>query len=149
MSTWRRHEPFSLGHARIRCLPQVAAGDIADAAAQGFKTIINNRPDGEQPGQSTGEEIRAAAAALALEYRALPFRGTPPPAAVAEMATLLQDLPAPVLAYCRSGNRSIMAWAMAQALAGAHRPDEIIALAKNAGYDIGGTRGALEALAPR
>lgn len=115
----------------------------------GFKTIIANRPDGEALGQPKGDEIRAAAAAQGLHYAALPFAGPPPPATVEAMGDLLQEAPAPVLAYCRTGTRSIMAWAMAQALTGARAPDEIITLAKNAGYDLAGTREALEALSPR
>ena len=129
--------------------PQLAAGDIAKAAAQGFRTIVNNRPDNEVPGQPSGEEIRSASAAQGLEYRSLPFSGPPPPTAVAEMTALLEEAPTPVLAYCRSGNRSILAWAMAQALSGARTPDEIIALARNAGYQVASVREALEALSPR
>jgi uncharacterized protein (TIGR01244 family) len=127
----------------------LAAADVAEAAAQGFRTIINNRPDGEVLGQPRGEEIRSAASANALDYRALPFTGPPPPTAVAAMATLLDEAKPPVLAYCRTGNRSIMAWAMAQALSGRKSPDEIIALARDAGYEVGRAREALEALAPK
>lgn len=129
--------------------PQITAGDVAIAAAQGIKTIINNRPDGEVPGQPKGEELRQAAAAQSLAYYALPFAGPPPPATVADMAVLLDRSTAPVLACCRTGTRSITAWGMAQALSGARRPDEIIALARKAGYDLSGAREALETLAPR
>lgn len=128
---------------------QLAAKDLAEVAATGFRTIINNRPDGEALGQPKGDEIRSASVALSLDYRALPFSGPPPPATVAAMATLLEEVTPPVLAYCRTGSRSIMAWAMAQALAGRRSPDEIIALARDAGYEVGGAREALEALAPK
>ncbi len=66
-----------------------------------------------------------------------------------ETAEALDEANSPVLAYCRSGARSITAWALAQALAGSHTPDEIIALAQKAGYDLTGARGALETLAPK
>jgi sulfide:quinone oxidoreductase len=128
---------------------QLTQADVGRAAAEGYKTILNNRPEGEVPGQPRDAEIRAAAKAAGLSYRAIQFQGPPPPGAVAAMAALLEEAPAPVLAYCRSGRRSIMAWAMAQALAGDRRPDEIIALATKAGYDLAGARGALETLAPK
>jgi uncharacterized protein (TIGR01244 family) len=128
---------------------QLAPQDIARAAAEGFKTIICNRPDGEEPGQPPTAAVQAAVEAAGLNFRAVPFRGPPPPGAVGATAELLEEAPRPVLAYCRSGRRSIMAWAMAQALVGARRPDEIIALAAKAGYDLEGARGALETLAPK
>lgn len=128
---------------------QLSVADIAAAAAKGFKTIINNRPDGEAPGQPTSAEIGAAAKASGLAYHALPFSGPPPPVVVAETAAILEYVAAPVLAYCRSGNRSITAWAMAQALSGAQSPGEIVALAAAAGYDLERAKPALETLAPR
>jgi len=129
--------------------PQLAPDDFARAAAAGYRTIVNNRPDGEDPGQPTDAQVRAAALAAGLTYHALPFTGPPPPGVVSRTADLLEAAQGPVLAYCRTGRRSITAWATAQALAGARRPDEIIALAAKAGYDLEGARGALETLAPK
>lgn len=128
---------------------QLQAADMADAAAAGFRTVVTNRPPGEDPSQAGDAEMRAAALAAGLDFRAVQFAGPPPPAAVAAMAELLEAAAKPVLAYCRTGKRSIMAWGMAEALAGARRPDEIIALAGKAGYDLEGARGALETLAPK
>ena len=128
---------------------QIELNDLARAAAEGFKVVICNRPEGEDPGQPTAAEVQAAVEAVGMEYRALPFAGPPPPNVVAETAELLEAAPGPVLAYCRTGRRSIMAWAMAQALSGTRRPEEIIALAAKAGYDLDGARGALETLAPK
>jgi uncharacterized protein (TIGR01244 family) len=128
---------------------QLAPADVARAAAEGFTTLLNNRPDDEQPGQPSDAEMKVAAEAAGLLYRSLPYQGRPPPGIVAETAMLLDETNGPVLAYCRTGNRSIMAWALAQALGGARRPDEIIALAAKAGYDLDGVRGALDALAPK
>lgn len=127
---------------------QLNAADIAYAAEEGFKLIVNNRPDGESLGQPAGAEIEAAAAALGLGYCAIPFTGSPPPGAVAATAGLLEEARGPVLAYCRSGARSLTAWAMAQALKGGYRPDELIALAAKAGYDLSGARTALDRLFP-
>ncbi|MBL8545714.1 MAG: TIGR01244 family phosphatase [Hyphomonadaceae bacterium] len=129
---------------------QLEPGDVARAAAEGFRTIVINRPDGEAPGQPPAGEMKAEAEAAGVEFRAIPFQGLPPsPAIVAETAAMLDEANGPVLAYCRTGTRSITAWAMAEALAGNRRPDEIIALAQKAGYDLSGARGALETLAPK
>jgi uncharacterized protein (TIGR01244 family) len=128
--------------------PQLSPADISAAAALGVKLIINNRPEGESADQTAGAEMKAAAEAAGIEYRALPFVMPPPPAVVGQTAEMLADAPGPVLAYCRTGTRSVTAWAMAQALEGERSPDELIALAGKAGYDLNGARGALEQLAP-
>lgn len=129
--------------------PQLAPVDFAAAAALGIKLVINNRPDGESRDQPTGGAIKAAAEAAGIAYRALPFTGPPPPAVVAETAQLIEQARGPVLAYCRTGTRSVTAWAMAQALQGALGPNELIALAGKAGYDLSRARGALIQLSPR
>lgn len=121
--------------------PQLTAADMAEAAAAGFRTIINNRPDDETPGQPSGAEMRAAAEAAGLGYHNLPFSGPPPPALIEATAELLKAAEGPVLAYCKSGTRSIMAWAMAQTASGALQPDEALATAAKAGYDLSGVRG--------
>lgn len=127
---------------------QLQPADFARLAAEGFKTVIKNRPEKEDPGQPSDAEMKAAAEAAGLVWKTLPFTGPPPPGVVAETAALLEEAPHPVVAYCRTGKRSIMAWAMAQALSGGRTPDEIIALANKAGYDVSGAREALEGLAP-
>jgi len=128
---------------------QIDATDVARAAEAGYKTLVNNRPEHEEPGQPSAAEIKAAAEAAGLSFINLPYAGQTPPNVVAETAALLEEAPAPVLAYCRTGTRSIKAWALAAALTGTKRPDEIIALAAKAGYDLEGARGALVTLAPK
>lgn len=129
---------------------QLDAADIFRAAAEGYRTVVVNRPDNEDPGQPSSAALKAAAEAAGMQFHLIPFSGgPPPPKAVAETAALLEEAPGPVLAYCRTGKRSILAWALAQALAGALRPDEVIALVAKAGYDLEGARGALETLAPK
>lgn len=97
--------------------PQLTAEDFPAVAAEGFKSIIDNRPDGEQPGQLPAAEAERLAAANGLQFRHLPLV-TP---IVLEDATsdatqkLIDSLPGPILAYCRSGTRSAMAWAGAAA----------------------------------
>lgn len=128
---------------------QIELADIARAAAEGYRVLVINRPEGEEPGQPSNAQIKAAAEAAGLVFHSIPFAGPPPPNAVGETAELLDTAPGPVLAYCRTGRRSIMAWALAEALRGNLRPDEIIAMARKAGYDLEGARGALDTLAPK
>jgi sulfide:quinone oxidoreductase len=143
MSEFRRVTPdFSVAG-------QLEPGDIARAAAEGYRTIVVNRPDGEEWGQRPAAEMKAEAEAAGIAFLAIPTGWPPSPAVVAETAAMLDEAKGPVLAYCRTGRRSITAWAMAEALAGTRRPDEIIALAQKAGYDLSGARGALETLAPK
>ena len=128
---------------------QIDATDVSRIAALGYKTIINNRPDQEEPGQPSTVEIKAAAEGAGLRFHNLPFVGQAPPGVVAETALVLEQATGPVLAYCRTGTRSIKAWGLAAALSGTKRPDEIVALAAKAGYDLEGARGALVTLAPK
>lgn len=88
--------------------PQLTPEAMADVAQLGFKSVINNRPDYEEgPHQPTNASVEAAAKAAGLEYRYLPVSGGyQSPDEIARMAQLLQELPQPVLAFCRSGARS-------------------------------------------
>lgn len=118
--------------------PQIAISDLATAAAQGFKLVINNRPDGEEPGQPTSAEMEAAAKAAGLAYAHIPVRGGPTPDQVEAERLLLEDAPGPVLAFCRSGTRSIVTWSIGQALAGTRTREELVGLGEIAGYDLSG-----------
>lgn len=88
--------------------PQLTPEAMADVAAMGFRSVINNRPDFEEgPHQPTNASVQAAARQAGLEYRYLPVNGAyQSPEEIAQMAALLKELPAPVLAFCRSGARS-------------------------------------------
>lgn len=118
--------------------PQLAPGEMAEVAARGFTLVINNRPDGEAPGQPTGAAVAEAAAAAGLAYLAIPVRGGPNSEQVAAVGRAVEDAGGPVLAYCRSGTRSITAWALAEAQAGRRSRAELLALARAAGYDLSG-----------
>jgi uncharacterized protein (TIGR01244 family) len=115
---------------------QITPQDIADAAAQGFTFVINNRPDDEQPGQPAASEIEAAAKAAGLGYRAIPIThaGFSDNQVVA-MQEALEAAPGPVLAFCRSGTRSTLVWALARARMG-DDADALQAKAEAAGYDL-------------
>ena len=88
--------------------PQLTAEAMAEAAQAGFKSVVNNRPDFEHgPDQPTSAQIETAARAAGLEYRHLPVAGGyQSPEEIAAMATLLAELPRPLLMFCRSGARS-------------------------------------------
>ena len=93
---------------------QITPDDVPAIARAGFKSIICNRPDGEA-GQPSFASIAQAAEAAGLQAQYLPaIAGQITPAQGAAMARLLADLPAPVLAYCRSGARSTALWQLAR-----------------------------------
>lgn len=96
--------------------PQLEPGAMAEAAAAGFRSVVNNRPDHEGgPGQPTSAQMQAAAEAAGLVYRYLPVDGAwQSPEQIAEFARLLEDLPRPILAFCRSGGRSTRLFMAAQ-----------------------------------
>jgi uncharacterized protein (TIGR01244 family) len=115
--------------------PQIAVEDLAVARAEGFTRVINNRPDGESPGQPSSAAMAAAAEAAGLEYLWIPVVGGPTPdQADAQAKAAAGD--GKTLAFCRSGTRSITAWAMGQARSGAVSADELVQLGEGAGYDL-------------
>ena len=127
----------------ISVAAQISTADVAEAARQGYTFIINNRPDGEQPGQPTSAEIGEAAKAAGLGYAVIPithagFREDQ----VEAMSAALAAANGPVLAFCRSGTRSTFVWALARARQG-EEPAELAAKAANAGYDISPIMAAL------
>ncbi|MHA6718577.1 protein tyrosine phosphatase family protein [Sphingomonas sp. RS6] len=131
---------------RISVSPQILPDDVAALAAAGFTYIINNRPEGEESGQPSGDAIAAAAAAAGLGYAAIPVTpGGFSMAQVEAMDAALAEADGPVLAYCRSGTRSCNLWALASARRG-DDPDTLIAKAAAAGYDLSAIRPALEQL---
>jgi uncharacterized protein (TIGR01244 family) len=121
--------------------PQISVADVAEAARQGFRTLISNRPDGEDPGQPTAREIAAAAADAGLPFYHIPVRGAPTPDQVEATRLLLQEAETPVLAFCRSGTRSIVTWSICQATSGAMDRGELVSLGREAGYDLSGVLG--------
>ena len=127
--------------------PQIGLAEVAEAKAQGITLIINNRPEGESDDQTPGCEIEAAARAAGLEYLAIPITHAGfSQAQVTAMAEALASAAGPVLAYCRSGTRSTLLWALAEASRGTD-PGVIAASAANAGYDISPVRAVVDMLA--
>ena len=126
---------------QIAVSPQIRDSDLDEAVRQGFKLVINNRPDGEEPGQPTSAEIEAAARARGLDYAHIPVRGGPTSDQVEAERALLEGASGPVLAYCRSGTRSIVTWSLGQATSGARSREELVGLGRQAGYDLSGVLG--------
>lgn len=121
---------------KIYVAPQIAVADVGEAAALGVTLIINNRPEDESADQTPGADVEAAAKAAGLAYVAIPVTH----AGFAEwqvtaMADALDKAEGKVLAYCRSGTRSTLLWALARASRGDH-PAVLSEQAADAGYDL-------------
>jgi uncharacterized protein (TIGR01244 family) len=112
---------------------QIGPAEVARVAGLGIRTLVNNRPDDEEPGQPAAAEIEAAARAAGLGYRDIPVAGGFSGEQVEAMAAALEA--GPVLAFCRSGTRSTYLWALARASRGASAAD-LAARAEAAGYDM-------------
>ena len=127
--------------------PQITVEDVAIAKAQGVSLIVNNRPECESADQTPGDAIEAAARAAGMEYLAIPI--THAGFSLPQVDALVQALgkaDGKVLAYCRSGTRSTLLWALARAKAG-DAPEAIAAAATEAGYDVSPVRPTMDMLA--
>ncbi len=96
---------------------QLSEADFAELAALGFKSILANRPDGEEMRQLSAQRSQELAAAAGLEFQFLPLRMMDVLEPVTADATraALNTMPGPILAFCKSGTRSAIAWAAAAA----------------------------------
>lgn len=127
--------------------PQITLDDVAEAKSMGIALIINNRPEGESDDQIGGAEIEAAARARGIDYVAIPVTHAGfSEGQVQSMADALAKAQGPVLAYCRSGTRSTLLWALAEASKGGN-PSAIASQAAQAGYDITPVRALVDMLA--
>ena len=124
---------------------QLEAADMAELKAAGFRHVISNRPDEEAPPDAKAADIRKAAEAAGLTYVHAPFVGQPTPEAVEAAA----KASGPTIAYCRSGTRSVTAWAVSQAKTGSMSADAIVEAAANAGYNLAALKDALRRLGAR
>lgn len=121
--------------------PQVTETDLGIVAAQGFKSVVCNRPDAESDDQPASAGLAEAAQRNGLEFRHLPVvSGKVTDDDVAAFAEALSEIAGPVLAFCRTGTRSATLWALSEAYHLA--PDAILSATEAAGY-------VLEALRPR
>lgn len=129
--------------------PQIDVADVARAKAEGFTYIICNRPDGEGSDQPAATDIRAAAKEHGMGFSEVPVTsaGFSLPQ-IDAMEKALAKGGEKVLAYCRSGTRSTLLWALAQAKAGVDL-DDVSRRATAAGYDTSAIRPTMEMLAKR
>jgi sulfide:quinone oxidoreductase len=116
---------------------QVDRAAIAEIAASGARTLINNRPDGEEPGQLPAAEAQAEAERLGLTYIHIPVTSSSiAPGDVAAMQQALATAPKPVVMHCRSGTRSTLLWAAGEVLAGRADAARLVAEAAAKGFQI-------------
>lgn len=129
--------------------PQIGVDAVAEAKDLGVALIINNRPEGESEDQISGADIEAAARAAGLDYVAIPIThsGFSEPQ-VNAMAEALAGAKGKVLAYCRSGTRSTLLWALAESAQGGD-PDALTNMATKAGYDVSPVRPLMDMLKAR
>ena len=115
---------------------RITAADIADLQRQGVTMIVNNRPDHEDEGQPLSGEIEEAAGQAGIEFRFIPIARGMGPADVEAMHSAMQECgDGKLLAFCRSGTRSTLAWAVARAREGVAREELEVGAAK-AGVDL-------------
>ncbi len=123
--------------ARTLVGAQIQPGEVAELADAGVTLIVNNRPDGEDPGQPLSADIEAAARAAGIRYRHIPIIRGPGPSDIEAMREAMRERGAgKMLAFCRSGNRSALTWAVASSHEGIPR-DAIEECAAGAGIDLG------------
>jgi len=116
---------------------QVAPHEVAALAEQGVTMLVNNRPDGEEPGQPQASEIEAAAGLAGIAYRFVPIiRGIGPADVEAMQEALRESGDGKLLAFCRSGSRSALTVALAHRAQGASR-EEVEQRLSQAGFDAG------------
>lgn len=123
--------------------PQIGPEDMDDLRAAGITRILCNRPDAEVPPSHSADAIRAAAEASGLSFAVQPLtHQSMVPDVIAQNRALGADTDDVTLAYCASGTRSCIAWALGQA--GRMEADDIVAAARAGGYDISNIRPALD-----
>ena len=135
---------------KVYASPQIGLSQITQAKALGVALIVNNRPEGESDDQTPGPEIAAAAQSAGIDYVAIPVThsGFSEPQVAAMRAALDKAGDAPMLAYCRSGTRSTLLWALAEASAGVD-PASLRRAAAAAGYDLAPIAPLMDRLAAR
>ena len=120
----------------VAVAPQLVESDFAEIAARGFASVVNNRPDGEAPGQLPNTEAEAAARRAGLAFRFLPVRNpnVTDDDLVDAFGDAMRELPGPILFYCRSGTRCTTLWA--QVAVERLGVEQTLEIAAGAGYDL-------------
>lgn len=123
--------------------------EIAALGRAGTRLLINNRPEGEEPGQPDSAAEADAAGRAGLAYRHLPVTG----AAITQddirrFQQAIREAGGPVVAHCRSGTRSLTLWVIGEVLDGRLPEDEVIAFGERHGIDLSGALRWLRANGP-
>ncbi|MFC4725930.1 TIGR01244 family sulfur transferase [Glycocaulis abyssi] len=135
------HKPLT---PTISVAGQLSADEIRALAAEGYSTVICNRPDGEEPGQPPLSELQAAAREAGIAFHHIPVSGGQfPESAISAFGEVLDSADGKVMAYCRSGTRSTCLWALSQARTA--EPASLIEAGARAGYDLAPLAPALAA----
>ena len=117
---------------------QLAPADFAALAARGVRMVVSNRPDGEDPGQMSAAEAARLAAEHGMAFRHVPISlPALSPGDIARFAEATAEANGPVHAYCRSGMRSGLVWAIDAARSGRMTPDALLARGREIGTDFG------------
>ena len=103
---------------RVFVSSQIRPEDLPGLKDAGFRWIVNNRPDDEEPGQPRAADIDAAARGAGLVYRHIPIATRIDDADALAFARIVREAEGPVLAFCRSGTRSAHLWECSSRLAG-------------------------------
>lgn len=128
--------------------PQIEPGDLGEIKAAGFTTILCNRPDAEVPPDAQADAVRKAAEAHGLRFVMNPLsHGSLTMEHITTQGRALEESEGPVFAYCASGNRSAILWALSQA--GNVPTDDLIEAGARAGYNLEVVRPQIEQLARR
>jgi uncharacterized protein (TIGR01244 family) len=120
---------------RMLVSSQIAPNEIAALAGEGVTMLVNNRPDGEDPDQPAAADIKAAAEAAGIAYRFVPVQRGIGPAEIEGMREAIRSAgDGTLFAFCRSGTRSALTWALAKRAEGAS-PEEVARRVSEAGFD--------------
>lgn len=135
--------------ATFAVAPALGEGDLDRVVELGFRTVINNRPDAEERAQPSSAALGAAAAQRGLDYRHIPTRKTEvfTDPVVDPTVAALRDAQGPILAFCKSGLRSAIAWAAASARG--QPVESVLSSLAAAGFDVGFIRDDLDSQADR
>jgi uncharacterized protein (TIGR01244 family) len=125
---------------KLAVAPQPMLSDFQELRRLGFTTVVNNRPDGEDPSQlgSVAEEEAARAAGLAYVHIPVTSTGMSEDDARLLKETI-EQAPGPVVAHCRSGARSFYLWVLSGAL-DSHTDAKLLAKAAELGIDTNAVR---------
>ncbi len=135
---------FSYINDKYAVAPQIGIEDLPTIVASGFTRIICNRPDAEVAASQKAQVLRLEAEKAGIEFFELPLvYSNMTPAKVDEQRTLIEQANGAVLAYCASGTRSTVIWALGEAAAGT-KVSQTLAAAQRAGYDLTKMRETLQ-----